>query len=71
MLGRAKRIGEGPKKLPGFPTTVVFQDPGTLIDRNSLRELSLRTVHDVQAIPVERLVDIRITVFLCKSVYQT
>ena len=71
MLGRAKRIREGCKKLPGFLTMVVFRDLGTLNDRNSLRELLLRTVHEVQAISVERLVDIRITVLLCKSAHQT
>jgi hypothetical protein len=37
---------------------VMFGDPGTLNDRNSLRELLLRTVHEAQMISVERLVDI-------------
>ena len=70
MLGQRKEL-EGCKKLPGFLTMVVFRDLGTLNDRNSFRELLLRTVHEVQAIPVERLVDIRITVLLCKYAHQT
>jgi hypothetical protein len=57
MLGQAKIIGESSKQLPGFPAAVVFRDPGTLNDRSSLRELVLRTGHEVQTISVGGLVD--------------